>query len=629
ICEEGCFPAATASTIASTETIHGTCVRKSSGTCRDRFNPDSAIYKAGRCFSAQLHQLYLQQGGLPKNQVFMTWCLLPAGAKTKQLSEERDAPETMRLPEAKFVCKDQTWKQIGKDRKCEGRVQGAGETRTTSPFDKKKFNFQGKCQYTWSASTEMPSRDLPAKFTSRRRMCPAAPSRSRAPSSSAIIIGDDGVHPGQGQEKDEFPAPFAATGWFLTFLGLRILWDRKTREAGQRVSAATRRQRGQRFHIQQPAMASVDEWAEKYRTGASPLPGRGRQPETATALGEDICEQTTTLCRTSTKTASSSLRLRQRRRLRVAVCSAMAGFADHCSDVGVHVKWRSMDNCRLRLSEGTVDQNGECVRLACACQRNGTEYQHGQSFLMKATVASAPAGANAKFSLQVKLDKCQVSARRECIPESKRCDGKAHCSDGSDEFDCQCDQGAEFRCGSTIDKAGPCVPLRKRCDGHDDCGDDEKRRVTTATNCVANVTTPAPQNATTTPRVYECDERQGMDDEKLISNGQISILEALLTHQSTMDKIRPTSEGLRLAKRSSEEITMPRQRQKNLQQQQQQQANKQLLTAKDGWDASFTCWPRADVYQKGSLRNRREPKSLRDNEDFGIVLEMQRLRRVL
>uniref|UniRef100_A0A1I8IQE6 VWFD domain-containing protein n=1 Tax=Macrostomum lignano TaxID=282301 RepID=A0A1I8IQE6_9PLAT len=816
ICEEGCFPGCDCQYDSQYRDHHGTCVRKSECTCRDRFNPDSAIYKAGDVLQRSCTNCTCSNGAFvcedeacedkvvcPKNQVFMDLvpscqrcedynncprsamlqkrCGCPGGQVKKSdgtcvpanqcpcklLKKEYPPMHKLKMACKRFVCKDQTWKQIGKDRKCEAVCKAQGDPHYFT-FDKKKFNFQGKCQYTLVSFDGDASRGLP-KFHISAQNVPCGSKQVTCTKFVRIIIGDERYTLVRGQEKDEFPAPFASYGVKLEHLtlytqvvsdvlGLRILWDRKTRvliylrkDYRRQVSGLCGNydgNAGNDFTFNNLPMASVDEWAEKYRTGAESCPA---EDGSRNSNGwRDICEQnpgrktwselTCGVIKNPNGPFKDCLLALDDDTVQTfyencifdacgcdsggdceCVCSAMAGFADHCSDVGVHVKWRSMDNCPLMCDggkrympcmepcpqtcrnlgdepaphcqnaactegcgcpEGTVDQNGECVPISvCPCQRNGTEYQHGQSYFDEATCRECTCGANAKFSCQVKLDKCKVKPKCEdetnfqctngacipreqvcdrkfdcldrsdekdctpvnttcsvaffqcqrdgnCIPESKRCDGKAHCSDGSDEFDCQkctdslyylcpvsgecihrrqlcdgridcgfndksdesdckeCDQGAEFRCGSTIDKPGPCVPLRKRCDGHDDCGDgsdeynckcictDDDMFLCDTCKCIssvkfcdkvrdcedgtdelcANVTTPAPQNATTTPRVYECDERQGMDDEKLISTGQISISGSIADTSVNKDKIRPTSEGLRL--RSGQSVTV-------------------------------------------------------------------------
>ena len=57
----------------------------------------------------------------------------------------------------------------------------------------------------------------------------------------------------------------------------------------------------------------------------------------------------------------------------------------------------------------------------------------------------------------------------QCINESWRCDGEAHCQDGSDETEKECKKDCPseyFRCSS-----GQCIKQSYKCDGEHDCKD--------------------------------------------------------------------------------------------------------------------------------------------------------------
>uniref|UniRef100_A0A1I8FSB1 EGF-like domain-containing protein n=1 Tax=Macrostomum lignano TaxID=282301 RepID=A0A1I8FSB1_9PLAT len=250
ICEEGCFPGCDCQYDSQYRDHHGTCVRKSECTCRDRFNPDSAIYKAG-----DLHTNCTCSNGAfvcedeacedkvvcPKNQVFMDLrcedynncprsamlqkrCGCPGGQVKKSdgtcvpanqcpcklLKKEYPPMHKLKMACKRFVCKDQTWKQIGKDRKCEAVCKAQGDPHYFT-FDKKKFNFQGKCQYTLVSFDGDASRGLP-KFHISAQNVPCGSKQVTCTKFVRIIIGDERYTLVRGQEKDEFPAPFASYG---------------------------------------------------------------------------------------------------------------------------------------------------------------------------------------------------------------------------------------------------------------------------------------------------------------------------------------------------------------------------------------------------------------------------------
>ncbi|CAJ0589239.1 unnamed protein product [Cylicocyclus nassatus] len=64
---------------------------------------------------------------------------------------------------------------------------------------------------------------------------------------------------------------------------------------------------------------------------------------------------------------------------------------------------------------------------------------------------------------------CIVS--EECIDGSRRCNGIAECSDGTDEMNCEVCGNGLFHCA----KSGECIPYDERCDGKRQCphGEDE------------------------------------------------------------------------------------------------------------------------------------------------------------
>ncbi|XP_049880284.1 low-density lipoprotein receptor-related protein 1 [Pectinophora gossypiella] len=62
--------------------------------------------------------------------------------------------------------------------------------------------------------------------------------------------------------------------------------------------------------------------------------------------------------------------------------------------------------------------------------------------------------------------RCADGAR--CVPLAWRCDGRPHCADASDEFDCTWNTtcSGQFRCA----RSGLCIAESWRCDGDPDCG---------------------------------------------------------------------------------------------------------------------------------------------------------------
>ncbi|PAA71037.1 hypothetical protein BOX15_Mlig009912g1 [Macrostomum lignano] len=527
ICEEGCFPGCDCQYDSQYRDHHGTCVRKSECTCRDRFNPDSAIYKAGDVLQRSCTNCTCSNGAFvcedeacedkvvcPKNQVFMDLvpscqrcedynncprsamlqkrCGCPGGQVKKSdgtcvpanqcpcklLKKEYPPMHKLKMACKRFVCKDQTWKQIGKDRKCEAVCKAQGDPHYFT-FDKKKFNFQGKCQYTLVSFDGDASRGLP-KFHISAQNVPCGSKQVTCTKFVRIIIGDERYTLVRGQEKDEFPAPFASYGVKLEHLtlytqvvsdvlGLRILWDRKTRvliylrkDYRRQVSGLCGNydgNAGNDFTFNNLPMASVDEWAEKYRTGAESCPA---EDGSRNSNGwRDICEQnpgrktwselTCGVIKNPNGPFKDCLLALDDDTVQTfyencifdacgcdsggdceCVCSAMAGFADHCSDVGVHVKWRSMDNCPLMCDGGKRYmpcmepcpqtcrnlgdepaphcQNAACTegcgcprerltrtasasRLACApASETALSTSTASLTLMKPPVASAPAG---------------------------------------------------------------------------------------------------------------------------------------------------------------------------------------------------------------------------------------------
>ncbi|XP_060137056.1 SCO-spondin-like [Zootoca vivipara] len=203
------------------------------------------------------------------------------------------------------------------------------------------------------------------------------------------------------------------------------------------------------------------------------------------------------------------------------LCTAIATYAEECSQRGVPVRWRSQDLCPMQCDygleydacgpacpptcknfglegaehcssealscvegcfcpEGKVLHGGRCIDPSeCPCYWEGTLFPLGALVMQECRNCSCEAGL---WQCVAPLEPCATSPRcaetefacrtgGRCVPGAWACDNEDDCGDGSDEFCTLSCAPHQYQCAS-----GQCVPWGYRCDGTADCldGSDER-----------------------------------------------------------------------------------------------------------------------------------------------------------
>ncbi|XP_008064182.1 SCO-spondin [Carlito syrichta] len=199
------------------------------------------------------------------------------------------------------------------------------------------------------------------------------------------------------------------------------------------------------------------------------------------------------------------------------LCSAIATYADKCSQHGHHVRWRSQELCPLQCEggqmyeacgptcphtchdhhpepgwhcqavacvegcfcpEGTLLHGGTCVEPAsCPCEWGSSTFPPGTVLQKDCGNCTCQEGqwhcGDDSAHCEELVPGCaegEAPCRENghCVPHGWLCDNQDDCGDGSDEEGCAtpgCGEG-QMSCRSSH-----CLPLALLCDGHDDCGD--------------------------------------------------------------------------------------------------------------------------------------------------------------